>query len=178
MGKCRGTAVGQLRRCISLMFILLAASGCDPSSVDTSAQVYQSVALDDQEDEVCGMLVREQSAPRGQVVHRDGTRFFFCSLGDMLVHLRAPSPHGRTDAVFVEVMTSEEDPAQSHTEDHPWVPAADAIYVVGIERQRIMGKPVLAYANRREAELAMRGHEGAQILDLVALKKWWQSLTR
>ena len=26
----------------------------------------------------CGMVVREQPAPRGQVIHRDGTRVFLC----------------------------------------------------------------------------------------------------
>lgn len=166
-----------MRGCISPVLIVLAFSGgCEPSNDHAPAQVYKTIALGDQEGAVCGMLVREQSAPRGQVVHRDGTRFFFCSLGDMLVHLSAPSPHGRSEAIFVEVMQPEEDPMQSHTEEHPWVPADDATYVVGIERQRIMGKPVLAYANRNEAERAMLGHNGARMLDLDGLRKWWKEL--
>jgi nitrous oxide reductase accessory protein NosL len=93
--------------------------GCDASNGDLEKHVRQAAPLLDQEDAVCGMLVREQSAPRGQVVHRDGTRFFFCSLGDMLVHIGAPFPHGRPQAIFVEVLKPEEDPMQSHTGEHP-----------------------------------------------------------
>jgi nitrous oxide reductase accessory protein NosL len=122
------------------------------------------------------MLVREQSAPRGQVVHRDGSRFFFCSLGDMLVHLSAPSPHGRTQAIFVEVMEPGEDPMQSHTGVHRWVPAQDAVFVVGIGRKGIMGEPVLSYADRSEAERAMQGHSGARMLDMAGLRDWWKAL--
>lgn len=149
-----------------------AMSGCDQSGPAT-ARMHEAAALTDQEGAVCGMLVRAQSAPRSQIVHRDGSRFFFCSLGDMLVHLGAPSPHGRAEAIFVEAMLPEEDPLQSHTGDHPWVPAEDATYVVGVARQGIMGEPVLAYATRGEAEAAMLEHGGAQLLDLPGLREWW-----
>jgi nitrous oxide reductase accessory protein NosL len=152
----------------------LAIIGCDASNENISEHAHVAAPLGDQEDAVCGMLVREQSAPRGQVVHHDGTRFFFCSLGDMLVHLGGPSPHGRPEAVYVEVMEPEEDPMQSHTGEHPWLPAEDAIYAVGVERQRIMGEPVLAYANREHAERAIEGRRDALLLDMAGLRKWWE----
>ena len=159
-------------------FLSLALLGCDAAENDKFMNVHASVPLTDQEDEVCGMLVREQSAPRGQVVHRDGSRFFFCSLGDMLVHLGAPSPHGRPEAVFVEVMKPEEDPMQAHTGEHPWLSAEDAVYVVGIERQLIMGKPVLAYASKEHAERVMLGQSGSRMLDMDGLRQWWAAGTR
>jgi nitrous oxide reductase accessory protein NosL len=162
--RCRSTAA---------MLVGLALLGCGPADEGDVEGRHQAVALDEQEDEVCGMLVREQSAPRSQVIHRDGSRFFFCSLGDMLVYLSAPSPHGRVEAVFVEVMDPGEDPMQSHTGVHPWVAAADAIYVVGIERPAIMGDPVLAYADRSQAERAMQAHRGAKMLDMAGLRDWW-----
>lgn len=124
------------------------------------------------------MLVREQSAPRGQVIHRDGSHFFFCSLGDMLVHLGAPSRHGKVEAVFVEVMKSEEDPMQSHRGLHPWLSADEVVYVVGIDRQLIMGKPVLAYADRTTAERVLQGRSAAQILDMEGLREWWKAENR
>lgn len=155
---------------------LLALLGCSPSEDRNTGHSHEAVALADQEDEVCGMLVREQSAPRGQIVHRDGSRFFFCSVGDMLVHLGAASPHGRAVAVFVEVLGPGEDPMQSQTEEHPWVLAEDAIYVVGIERPGIMGEPVLAYAEQSAAELAIQGHRGAQMLDMAGLRAWWKAV--
>ena len=91
----------------------------------------------------------------------------------MLAYLDAPSPHGRVEALFVEVMQAEEDPLQSHTGTHPWVAAEDAVYVVGIERRGIMGRPVLSYADPQEARRAMRGHAGARLLDLAGLRVWW-----
>lgn len=160
----------------SLPLMALTLLGCGPSGDEVAEAHHQPVALADQEDEVCGMLVREQSAPRAQVVHRDGSRFFFCSLGDMLVHLGAPSPHGRSQAVFVEVMDPDQDPMASHLGAHPWQPAESAVYVVGIERQGIMGEPVLAYADRAAAERASRGHAGARVLDLPGLREWWKAL--
>jgi nitrous oxide reductase accessory protein NosL len=153
----------------------IALLSCGAPDEGDETRHHQAVALADQEDEVCGMLVREQSAPRSQVVHRDGSRFFFCSLGDMLVHLGAPSPHGRAESVFVEVMEPAEDPMQSHTGEHPWVPAADAVYVVGVERQGIMGEPVLAYLSLSEAERAMQEHGGGRTLDMTELRDWWQA---
>jgi nitrous oxide reductase accessory protein NosL len=160
----------------AVTLVALALLDCGPPDVADTGHPHQAVALDDQEDEVCGMLVREQSAPRGQVIHRDGSHFFFCSLADMLVHLGAPSPHGRAEAVFVEVLDPLEDPMLSHTSVHPWVPAEDAVYVVGIERQGIMGEPVLTYVDRSDAERAIQGHRGARMLDMAGLWDWWEAL--
>ena len=160
----------------TVALVALVLLGCSPSEEGDVESLHRAVALDDQEDEVCGMLIREQSAPRSQVVHRDGSRFFFCSVADMLVHLSAPSPHGRTEAAFVEVMEPDEDPMQSHTGVHLWLPVEDAVYVIGIERRGIMGEPVLVYADRLEALRAMRGHSGARMLDGAGLRDWWKTL--
>ncbi|MBW2233597.1 MAG: nitrous oxide reductase accessory protein NosL [Deltaproteobacteria bacterium] len=155
--------------------LALALLGCGSADERAASSAHQAVALADQEDEVCGMLLREQSAPRSQLVHRDGSRFFFCSLGDMLTYLSAPSPHGRVEALFVEVMGAGEDPMQSHTGEHPWAAAEEATYLIGIPRPGIMGAPVLAYASQREAERAMQGHTGARMLDMAGLRKWWKA---
>lgn len=170
--------IAYTRRCGSTAAALggLALLCCSPRGAGNIEGSHEAVALDDQEDAVCGMLVREQSAPRAQIVHRDGSRLFFCSLGDMLVYLSAPSPHGRAEAIFVEVLEPAEDPLQSHAGVHPWLAAEDAAYVVGIERPGIMGEPVLAYADRSQAERAMRGHDGARMLDIAELRDWWQAL--
>jgi nitrous oxide reductase accessory protein NosL len=132
------------------------------------------VSIDDREDPVCGMLVRNQSAPRGQVHHRDGTDLAFCSLGDLLVHLSAPSRHGEAVRVFVEVMRPDEDPLQSHTGAHPWAPASEVAFVVGVPREGIMGAPVLSYRDAATAAAVAEAHTGAQVLDFEALKRWWR----
>jgi copper chaperone NosL len=164
--RCRRVAVG-----LALLLLL----GCGPAGDGEDERAHRPVALVDQEDEVCGMVVREQSAPRGQVRHRDGSRFFFCSIGDLLVHLGAPSPHGRAEALFVEVMEPDEDPSQPHTGIHPWLAAEEAVYVIGIERPGIMGEPVLSYASRSDAEQVIARHSGARILDLAGLQEWWKA---
>lgn len=160
---------------VAVVFVALSLSSCGPAADPDAERAHEPVALSDQEDAVCGMLVREQSAPRGQIIHSDGSRFFFCSIGDMLVHLGAPSPHGRANVIFVEVMEPQEDPSQPHTGSHPWVPAEEAVYVVGIERPGIMGVPVLTYADRSDAERVIERYAGAQILDVAGLREWWKA---
>jgi nitrous oxide reductase accessory protein NosL len=154
--------------------VLLLASGCGPAADDAPRADDVPIAIADQEDAVCGMLVREQSAPRAQVVHRDGERAFFCSIGDLLVYLDAPSPHGPVRAIFVEVMEPGEDPARHHTGSHPWHEARSATYVVGVERPAIMGEPVLAYASAAEARSVAEAHAGARVLDFEALMDRWR----
>jgi nitrous oxide reductase accessory protein NosL len=166
-----------LRRAALLLApVAWATLACGPQTTSDSGQSHTPEAIADQEDAVCGMLVREQSAPRSQVVHRDGSRVFFCSLGDMLIHLEAPSPHGRAEATFVEVLGPDEDPSAAHTGPHDWLPAGEAVYVVGVERPGIMGAPVLAYAGNADAERVASRHTGAEVLDLPALKQWWARL--
>lgn len=162
---------------IAAVPIALAMLGCGAADDDVR-HAHPPAALSDQEDAVCGMLVREQSAPRGQVVHRDGSRFFFCSIGDLLVHLSAPSPHGRADDVFVEVMDPSEDPGRAHTGEHAWLPVDEAVYVVGIDRPGIMGAPVLTYATRQAAEQVASKYPGARVLDAAALREWWKASQR
>jgi nitrous oxide reductase accessory protein NosL len=155
--------------------LALSLHGCGASESGDSEGADAPIALADQEDAVCGMLVREQSAPRSQIVHNDGSRFFFCSIGDMLIHLGAPSPHGRAKSVFVEVMDPREDPARPHTGAHPWAAAEDVVYVVGIERPGVMGAPVLTYADGSAAEQVIAQHTAAQALDIDGLRLWWDA---
>ena len=163
-------------RLAALVLVALLLSGCSAREREAQSRSVRPSEIADQEDPVCGMLVREQSAPRGQARHRDGTPLAFCSLGDMLVHLAVPSAHGSVSAVFVEVLTPEQDPLQSHTGPHPWLAAEEAAYVVGVERQGIMGAPVLAYANTADAEQVAARHRDARVLDYVGLRAWWKGL--
>lgn len=159
----------------ALLAAILFALACGPREQGAGDASDAPVAIDDQEDAVCGMLVREQSAPRAQLVHRDGERAFFCSIGDLLVHLSAPSPHGPARAVFVEAMRADEDPAATHTGPHPWLPAEDAAYVVGVERSGVMGAPVLVYADASVARGVAADRPEAQVLDFEGLQRWWRA---
>lgn len=156
----------------SLALLLAACS----SEREPAAEAAQGPApIDAQEGAVCGMIVSDQSAPRGQVIHRDGTRAFLCSIGDLLAYLAVPSPHGTPKAVLVEVMDPGEDPMESHRGPHPWLEAGEATYVVGIPRRSIMGEPVLVYPDLATAEAVIGGTSGTT-LDFEGLQRWWEGL--
>jgi len=161
------------RSVATVLLIACLVSGCDASEETRASTGPAPVA--DQECGVCGMMVRAQSAPRAQVVHRDGARSFVCGMADLLVYLSAPSSHGRADRVFVEVLSGDEDLERSWQGVHPWVAAEDAVYVVGVDRPRIMGPAVLAYADRTTAERVAGAHAGARVMDWSALGSWWKA---
>jgi len=157
----------------AVIVLIVLAAACRPDDDRSAADAHHAAPIADHECAACGMLVRDQSAPRAQVVHRDGSRLYFCSLGDMLVHLDAPSPHGRAEAIFVEVMQPEEQATASHTGDHPWLPAGEASYVVGVPRGAIMGEPILAYAEHDAAREVASASSDAKLLAFDALRAWW-----
>ncbi|MDP6207588.1 MAG: nitrous oxide reductase accessory protein NosL, partial [Roseibacillus sp.] len=104
-----------MTRSVSILLLALLAQwglACDSPEAPLSRPEIGPEAISNQEDAVCGMLVREQSAPRAQVIHRDGTRAFFCSVADLLAYLEAPSPHGAVLRTYLEVMEPDESPAQ------------------------------------------------------------------
>lgn len=137
--------------------------GCGKAEPESAARApVEAQAIGPAECAACGMVVREQPAPRGQVVHRDGTRAHFCSIDDMLQYVHAPSPHGQVTDVFVETLEPGHDPADTSSEERPWAKsdAAGVSYVRGVERPGIMGPPVLVYASRAAAEAAAKAHGG------------------
>ena len=100
------------------------------------------------------MVVREQPAPRGQVVHRDGTRRHFCSVDDLRQYVHAPSRHGKVVEVYLEALDPKASVAEHATHEHSWVSAEEAHLVRGVARQGIMGEPVLVYSTAAEAKEA------------------------
>lgn len=102
----------------------------------------------------CGMIVREQPSPRAQIVHRDGTHVWFCSIADVVAYLGAPSPHGRIEQIWVETLPVDADPAANDVAERPWRRAQDAAFVLGVERGSVMGTPVLAYATSADSAAA------------------------
>ena len=137
-----------------LLMSTLALAACTGTSAPSATLEVAPQALEGQECSVCGMTVREQPSPRGQVLHRDGTRLHFCSLGDLRAHLEAPSAHGAVLGTWVEALPSDYDATKHDTALQPLVPAESATYVVGFERPRVMGRPTLAFSEPALAEAA------------------------
>lgn len=94
-------------------------------------------------------------------MHRDGTRVHLCSIGDLVQYLSSPSPHGSATSLFVEGLESEFDPKSSDTKERPWVLAEHAHYVVGVDRERIMGPAILSYQSAAQADAAAKTHGGS-----------------
>ncbi|HIF97283.1 MAG TPA: hypothetical protein EYQ54_09715 [Myxococcales bacterium] len=166
-----------MTRSVPILFLAMLVHwglACDSPEAPPSRPEIGPEAISNQEDAVCGMLVRGQSAPRAQVIHRDGTRAFFCSVADLLAYLEAPSPHGAVLRTYLEVMEPDESPAQSHTRAHPWSEAGQASFVVGLKRSSIMGAPVMVYRDPNAAALARGDHPNTHILDFDGLRGWWR----
>lgn len=136
----------------------------------TAAAAATPQAIGASECRACGMVVREQPAPRGQVVYADGERAFFCAIGDMVHYLETPSPRGAPTQLYVEALTPDEDPKQASTSEHRWILATDAHYVFGVAREGVMGKPVLVYASQEDASAAAARY-GGHVLDYAGLQR-------
>lgn len=140
-------------------------------SKDSAAAAASAAPIGISECAACGMVVREQPAPRGQVVHRDGTRVFLCSIGDLVQYLQSPSPHGSATDVFVEALGADDDPTAVDSRERSFIRADSASYVVGIKRPNVMGRPVLVYESEVSAAKA-RALPGAQPMTWAEVQRW------
>ncbi len=137
--------------------LLLWGAACSKIG-ETSAQSSQSKpeAIGPHECGACGMVVREQPAPRAQVVHRDGERVFLCSIADAVQYLSVPSPHGKVTEILVETLEASADPRSVSSQLRPWARPKEAGFVTGIDRPKVMGNPVLVYESPEVAQKVAR----------------------
>jgi nitrous oxide reductase accessory protein NosL len=148
-------------RSLAVIVAWCSATACSQGSKTDAPQAAVAPApIGSSECAACGMVVREQPAPRAQLVHTDGTRAYLCSLGDLAHYQAAPSAHGKPRARFVEVLDPTHDPRARVLTEQPWVSAESASYVVGIAREAIMGKPALAYRSAEQAAAVVAAHGG------------------
>lgn len=120
---------------------------------------------------LCAMVVREQPAPRAQVLHRDGFRAFLCSVAELPYYVAAPSPHGKPRILWVEALRPEEGASATSTEPHPWIAAETARFVVGGPARPVMGESILVYDTPEAAATAAR-ECGGRVLDWPALRRY------
>lgn len=128
-----------------------------PSCEEREAEVASAVVAEpmaDHECGACGMIVREEPSPRAQLVHRDGTHVWFCSIADVVAYMGAPSPHGRIQALWVETLDVAVEPSANGVAARPWMRAEEATFVLGVPRERVMGQAVLTFASATDASSA------------------------
>ena len=128
-----------------------ATLGCGGEEAGSRAETAQPEPIADHECGACGMIVREQPSPRGQVVHHDGTHVWLCSLADLVAYSAAPSPHGRVEHQWVETLEADVDLDVNDVAPRPWVQVADARFVLGVERESVMGTAALVFASAADA---------------------------
>lgn len=139
------------------MALLLGACGGPKTTADVD---LTPAAMTDAECAVCGMVVSEQPAPRGQVVYRDGTHLHTCSIADLRALVQAPSSRGTPVGVYVEGLEASFDPATADLSPRPWLAAEDAWFVFGATRPMVMGLPVLTFADEAAATQAATALSG------------------
>lgn len=142
-----------MRAHIALAALLMLTAACDEEA-SAEAEAPNAVSYDDRACDACGMIVRDQPAPRGQLVHRDGTRAFFCAISDLAAYVGAPSPHGDPSVIYVEVMEPDTAPDDLSTDERAWSDVQDAAFVVGDFPRPVMGRPVLTFADDEIGEAA------------------------
>lgn len=135
------------------MILWLAWLGCATVGQGSVDADLSPASLHQAECAVCGMVVAEQPAPRGQLVYRDGTHHHVCSVEELRAQAQQRSPLGQPVALYVEVLP---DPAAELTAEQPWVPVEEASFVFGADRPFVMGRPVLAFDDSLAADAAAR----------------------
>lgn len=128
--------------------------GCGQDAAETVTADTAARAFEADECEVCGMILREQPAPRGQIVHRDGTRFYFCAIADMLAYLDVPSRHGAVVATYAEVMPADATAEDIDVSQRPWRLVEDVTFVFGGLERPVMGEPMLTFGSAAEGTAA------------------------
>lgn len=134
------------------LFLFVSLAACGGRSQAPAEVPIAPDSMVGQECAVCGMVVDEQPAPRGQVRHRGGEHRFTCSLGDLRAYVQAPNPLGAPTEVWVEDLGAGWDPAGSAADEKPWIAASEASYVVGLRRSGVMGLPVASFSSAEEAQ--------------------------
>ncbi len=149
-------------RCWFFTIVILTV-GCDGNDQQARnlEDLHRAAALDpSHECAVCGMYVMNQAAPRAQILHRNGERVFFCSIGDMLVYNQTPSPLGKPEKIWVEAVGKDMQLEITGPEGDPWIDHEEAHYVTGIQREMVMGYPVIALQSKVDSEYLQKLNGG------------------
>jgi len=108
---------------------------------------------------VCGMFVAPYPNWLGVIVYKDGGRFFFDGPKDLFTYYLAPEKYGparkRADIVDLYVV------------DYYSVAAIDgrkAFYVIGSDVRGPMGKELVPFAKKSDADGFLKDHHGKKVL--------------
>ena len=108
---------------------------------------------------VCGMFVAPYPNWLGVIVHRDGGRFFFDGPKDLFTYYLAPEKYGPAG--------KRADIAEIYVTEYYSVTAIDgrkAYYVIGSDIRGPMGKELVPFAKKTDADGFLKDHHGRKVL--------------
>ena len=108
---------------------------------------------------VCGMFVAPYPNWVGQIVFKDGGRFYFDGPKDLLTYYFAPEKYGSA--------RKRADIADIYVTDYYSVSAIDgrkAFYVIGSDVRGPMGKELVPFAKKSDADGFLKDHKGQKVL--------------
>ena len=155
---------------LAILCLLALASCQQKEALASTSESTQPIDAETDTCAACGMVIREQPAPRGQVIHRNGDRQFLCSIDDLLQYLDLPSPSGKPISIYCEVIPDAQPPSDMETSFQAWKEASSLFYVVGIKRKGVMGAPVMSYSTTKAAENAAKNF-GGKVVTFEQLRK-------
>ena len=108
---------------------------------------------------VCGMFVAPFPNWVGRIAYKDGGRFYFDGPKDLFTYYFAPEKYGsaRKRADIVDI----------HVTDYYSVSAIDgrkAFYVIGSDVRGPMGKELVPFAKKSDADGFLKDHHGKKVL--------------
>lgn len=141
---------------------VLALVGCSGEG-EAVAQNCQPLLLTDEHDcALCGMTIIRFPGPKAQACLRDGRILPFCSVHDMLAWSWQPESRVAIQSLWVHDLsrTGWDEP------DHDaWMPAEDAVYVVGHDQRGAMGHSPAPFSAQADARTFIE-HHGGQLMAL------------
>ena len=108
---------------------------------------------------VCGMFVAPYPNWVGQIVFKDGGRSYFDGPKDLFTYYFAPEKYGSA--------RKRADIADIHVTDYYSVSAIDgrkAFYVIGSDVRGPMGKELVPFAKKSDADGFLKDHHGQKVL--------------
>jgi copper chaperone NosL len=124
---------------------------------------------------VCGMFVAPYPNWVGQIVFKDGKRFYFDGPKDLFAFYFAPGRYGSARTPKPAAVADgngkpammRTDIAEIHVTEYYTLAAIDArkaFYVVGSDVRGPMGKELVPFAKRADADAFLKDHRGQKVL--------------
>jgi len=139
----------------SALAITLVLAACTHSTTSLPA-------IDPSDEAACaldGMLLRDFPGPKAQIRFVDGKTDYFCDVMELLGEMLAPEQHRATSSFYVQDMGK----ADWQKPKGHWIPARDALYVIGSKAQGSMGATIASFGQQADAE-AFVEKQGGKVL--------------